>query len=107
MFFSFIIVTSSLCSIVLAQNEENNQKLQKADSLPNFVDVLVSFMVPLLIYVTIDYEYDKEEDDMDSRIGNLVYSFIFFIQIGLQEEIAFMIIKDERISYNIKLLQHI
>lgn len=106
MYFSYIIITSFLCSIILAQEHESTQKPHKTDALANFVDVLVSFMVPLLIYLTIDYEYDKNEEDLDSRIGNLVYSFIFFVQIGLQEEIAFMIITVE-IPFYIKILQHI
>ncbi|PKC13345.1 hypothetical protein RhiirA5_410742 [Rhizophagus irregularis] len=106
MYFSYIIITSFLCSIILAQEHESTQKPNKTDSLANFVDVLISFMVPLLIYLTIDYEYDKNEEDLDSRIGNLVYSFIFFVQIGLQEEIAFMIISVE-IPFYIKILQHI
>ncbi|RIA91267.1 hypothetical protein C1645_822332 [Glomus cerebriforme] len=105
MVFSFIVITTFLYSIVLAQ--ENDGKPQKTeDAISNFVDVLISFMVPLLIYVTIDYEHDKDVEDVDSRIGNLVYSFIFFVQIGLQEEIAFMIVTVE-ISYKIKILQHI
>ncbi|CAB4397096.1 unnamed protein product [Rhizophagus irregularis] len=106
MYFSYIIITSFLCSIILAQEHGSTQKPNKTDSLANFVDVLISFMVPLLIYLTIDYEYDKNEEDLDSRIGNLVYSFIFFVQIGLQEEIAFMIISVE-IPFYIKILQHI
>jgi hypothetical protein len=106
MFFSFIIITFSLCSIVLAQEHESTQKPHKADAFANFVDVLVSFMVPLLIYLTIDYEHDKDVEDLDSRIGNLVYSFIFFVLIGLQEEIAFMIVSVE-IPFYIKILQHI
>ncbi|GES90757.1 hypothetical protein GLOIN_2v1671576 [Rhizophagus clarus] len=89
-----------------AQGYESTQKPQKNDALTNYIDVLVSFMVPLLIYLTIDYDYDKNVEDLDSRIGNLIYSFIFFIQIGLQEEVAFMIISDE-IPLYIKILQHI
>jgi hypothetical protein len=104
MFSFFIISTSFLCSFVLAQ--EFNKPPKPEESLTNFVDILVSYLIPLLIYIIIDYEYDKETEDVDSRIGNVVYSFMFFVKIGLQEEIAFMIVTVE-ISYYIKLLQHI
>jgi hypothetical protein len=108
-----MISTSFICSFVLAQESSNDDGIKNPpkaeETIANFIDVLISYIVPLLIYMTIDYEYDKsagDVEDVDSRTGNLIYSFIFFMQIGLQEEIAFTITTVE-IAYYIKFLQHI
>src|SRR5688572_9032116 len=87
-FLIFMIFTFILCSFVSAQ-EFNNQKSENA--LSDLVDVLVTVMVPLILYVTVDYTYDKKS----KSLVNLVNSLVFFIIVGLQQEIAFIISPDK------------
>jgi hypothetical protein len=61
-------------------------------------------MVPLIIFAIVDYEYD---DDGSSTLVYLTRSIVFFVNVGIQQELAFIFSPVRKVSNIIKILQHI
>ncbi|RIA85508.1 hypothetical protein C1645_879254 [Glomus cerebriforme] len=92
MLFFLIFFISFLCPFVLAQ--ESNDVL-----FSNYIDILLNFISLSLIYIIVIY-------DAGSTSAHFIRSLIFFVNLGLQEELAFMI-SPVKIPYYIIWLQHI
>ncbi|GES85101.1 hypothetical protein GLOIN_2v1471670 [Rhizophagus clarus] len=92
MFYFFIIFVSFFCPFVSAQVSNDYTST-------GFIDVLISFMVPFVIFLLADYEYSDGS-------ACLSRSFVYLINIGIQQEISF-IITSIKLSNSIKILQHI
>src|SRR4051794_25842221 len=96
MFFFLIIFITLLCPIVMAQVSND----YTFEAFSGYIDVLINFMVPLLIFLIVDYEYESKIFVRLSR------SLVFFINVAIQQELAF-IFSPFKVSNFIKSLQHI
>ncbi|CAG8616544.1 uncharacterized protein OCT59_027823 [Rhizophagus irregularis] len=99
--FLFIIFITFLCPFVSAQVSADDYA-QKA--FLGYIDVLINFMVPLIIFVIVDYEYD---DYGSSTLVYLTRSIVYFVNICIQQELAFIFSPVRKVSNFIKILQHI
>ncbi|PKY50985.1 hypothetical protein RhiirA4_531768 [Rhizophagus irregularis] len=70
------------------------------EAFSGYIDVLINFMVPLLIFLIVDYEYESKTFVRLSR------SLVFFINVAIQQELAF-IFSSFKVSNFVKILQHI
>ncbi|CAB4394368.1 unnamed protein product [Rhizophagus irregularis] len=100
-FLFFIIFITFLCPFVSAQVSADDYA-QKA--FLGYIDVLINFMVPLIIFVIVDYEYD---DYGSSTLVYLTRSIVYFVNICIQQELAFIFSPVRKVSNFIKILQHI
>jgi hypothetical protein len=98
--FYFIIFITFLFPFVSAQLPDNDYSL---DAFSGYFDILINFLVPFLIFVIVDYDYD---DTSSTPIAQLARSIIYFVIIGLQQEIAYAFSPDN-VSTTVKVLQHI
>jgi hypothetical protein len=53
----FAIIITFLCPLVSAQLPNNDYSLE---AFSGYFDVLINFMVPFVIFVIVDYDYDDE-----------------------------------------------
>ncbi|CAB4479379.1 hypothetical protein RhiirA5_379423 [Rhizophagus irregularis] len=96
--FFVIIFICLLCPFVTAQVSNDNDYALEAFS--GYIDVLINFMVPLLVFLIVDYGYESKSFVRLSR------SLVFFINVAIQQEIAF-IFSSFKVSNFVKILQHI
>ncbi|PKY50986.1 hypothetical protein RhiirA4_467780 [Rhizophagus irregularis] len=101
MSFLFIIFITFLCPFVSAQVSADDYA---QEAFSGYIDVLINFMVPLIIFAIVDYEYD---DDGSSTLVYLTRSIVFFVNVGIQQELAFIFSPVRKVSNIIKILQHI
>jgi hypothetical protein len=100
MSFFFTIFITFLCPFVSAQLPENDYS---QEAFSGYFDVLINFMVPFVIFVMVDFDYDKEGS---KTVAQLVRSLIYFLLVGMQQELAFTF-SSVKVSNFIKVLQHI
>ncbi|RGB40742.1 hypothetical protein C1646_663619 [Rhizophagus diaphanus] len=96
----FTIFITFLCPFVSAQLPENDYS---QEAFSGYFDVLINFMVPFVIFVMVDFDYDKEGSKI---VAQLVRSLIYFLLVGMQQELAFTF-SSVKVSNFIKVLQHI
>ncbi|CAB4380425.1 unnamed protein product [Rhizophagus irregularis] len=100
MTFCFIIFITFLFPFVSAQLPDDDYSL---DAFSGYFDILIGFLVPFLVFIIVDYDYD---DEGSKPIAQLARSLIYFLIIGLQQEIAYAFSPDN-VSSHVKILQHI
>lgn len=92
MSFLFIIFITFLCPFVSAQLPDNDYSIE---ALSSYFDVLINFIVPFIIFVIVDYDFDEEGS---KKVSQLVKSLIYFVIVGIQQELAFIFTEFYNIS---------
>ncbi|RIA84302.1 hypothetical protein C1645_832452 [Glomus cerebriforme] len=95
----FIIFISFSFPLVSAQVSDDYAQ----GAFSGYVDVLINAMVPLFIYLMVDYDF---EEDSSKTLAQLLRSLVLLVHVGLQQELAFMF-SIFKIPNFMRILQHI
>src|SRR4051794_39468439 len=99
MSFYFIVFITFLCPFVSAQLPDNDYSFE---AFSGYFDILINLLVPFLVFIIVDYDYDEAGSKL---IAQLTRSLMYFVIIGLQQEIAYTYSPDN-VSNPVKILQH-
>ncbi|RIA88845.1 hypothetical protein C1645_739093 [Glomus cerebriforme] len=98
MFFFIILIVFSFPFVSAQVSADYTQ-----EAFSGYIDVLINFIVPFIVFVIVDYDNDENGS---KPLACLARIFAFLINIGLQQELAF-IFSPIKIPNFIKILQHI
>jgi hypothetical protein len=99
-FFFIIFIITFLCPFVSALLPDNDYSIEL---FSGYFDLLISSAFPFIAFLIVDYDYDEEGS---KGVAQLVRSLIYFVIVGMQQELAFKFSSVE-ISNSIKILQHV
>ncbi|GBC07101.1 hypothetical protein RclHR1_07250003 [Rhizophagus clarus] len=99
MIYFIIFIITFLCPSVSAILTDNDYS---QEAFSGYFDVLINFMVPFIIFIIVDYDYD---DEGSKKVAQLVRTLIYFVIIGVQQELAFKL-SATKVSSFIEILQH-